>query len=259
MNSKIRNSIIQKFSMVGYQCLENTRQTLWLVNSKRNLEIRYDMRKYPCIYGKISHIRELRCNIIIRYGYHSVECFSMRDFKALHIEDEVLVYNDQEHFEQAILEFTERLLTDGIPILDELVSSLVYVEENFYERLSQEPEKQAKEFAICHSLEMNGTLDNQVLAEEWLRQQKKSNDGASLFIDRIDEFIGFAAYAGELLLAKYQSGCWAWWPQSPGEEIRTFGLFFPEEDDGYDILSAMIRFWNFADYFHSDGLFLESI
>ena len=158
--------------MVGYQCLENTRQTLWLVNSKRNLEIRYDMRKYPCIYGKISHIRELRCNIIIRYGYHSVECFSMRDFKALHIEDDVLVYNDQEHFEQAILEFTERLLTDGIPILDELVSSLVYVEENFYERLSQEPEKQAKEFAICHSLEMNGTLDNQVLAEEWLRQQK---------------------------------------------------------------------------------------
>ena len=149
MNSKIRNSIIQKFSMVGYQCLENTRQTLWLVNSKRNLEIRYDMRKYPCIYGKISHIRELRCNIIIRYGYHSVECFSMRDFKALHIEDDVLVYNDQEHFEQAILEFTERLLTDGIPILDELVSSLVYVEENFYERLSQEPEKQAKEFAIC--------------------------------------------------------------------------------------------------------------
>lgn len=134
MNSKIRNSIIQKFSMVGYQCLENTRQTLWLVNSKRNLEIRYDMRKYPCIYGKISHIRELRCNIIIRYGYHSVECFSMRDFKALHIEDDVLVYNDQEHFEQAILEFTERLLTDGIPILDELVSSLVYVEENFYER-----------------------------------------------------------------------------------------------------------------------------
>ena len=93
--------------MVGYQCLENTRQTLWLVNSKRNLEIRYDMRKYPCIYGKISHIRELRCNIIIRYGYHSVECFSMRDFKALHIEDDVLVYNDQEHFEQAILEFTE--------------------------------------------------------------------------------------------------------------------------------------------------------
>lgn len=88
---------------------------------------------------------------------------------------------------------------------------------------------------------------------------EKSNDGASLFIDRIDEFIGFAAYAGELLLAKYQSGCWAWWPQSPGEEIRTFGLFFPEEDDGYDILSAMIRFWNFADYFHSDGLFLESI
>ncbi|MCL2153742.1 MAG: hypothetical protein FWH57_12460 [Oscillospiraceae bacterium] len=157
-----------------------------------------------------------------------------------------LSYSNQEELENKLQVIADILKTHTIPLLKDLRDNHIFLQEGMENRISENPEKQAAQYAADNSLLVSHKLSNFLFVEDRIAAIRGDTitQWRSNFNVHFDEIIALICYYGEITRQKAPKKIkWNW------KNDKDYTFFALQYDEGWGFPDGEIKdYWNYSPY-----------